>query len=197
MIKKIFSQPKLGSPSVAWCRVLLPDVGPFSTHPLNPRQHYLLQALDVSLHVEFEAELEDKWWHNVTTASDHPKHLEVDKVLGFNQYECESLLRLTSKHSEIFVLELPVWIDSNPVYCHQIFGGVNYVIVLLSSQTVSNWLKFAAQYTKSETKHMQEINYLKGLQFTNCTLYTQVGWIIAGKSTFLYFKCLWNIIIYY
>ena len=50
VVTKMFSQSRLGSPTcVAWCRVQLPDVGSFSSLPLDPRQHYLLQALDVGL----------------------------------------------------------------------------------------------------------------------------------------------------
>ena len=51
--------------------------------------------------------MEDEWWHNIIIASDDPKHPDVDWVFAFYQYECESVLRLTPKHSEFFVLTLP------------------------------------------------------------------------------------------
>ena len=53
VVTEIFSQPTLGALAcVAWCRVLLPDVGSSSSNLFNPGQHNLLQALDVGLHVE-------------------------------------------------------------------------------------------------------------------------------------------------
>ena len=42
---EIIAQPTLGYPAcVAWFSVLLLDIGSSSTHPLDPRQHYLLQT---------------------------------------------------------------------------------------------------------------------------------------------------------
>ena len=32
---------------------------------------------------------ENEWKDNVTIASHHPKHYDVDKVFGFHQYECD------------------------------------------------------------------------------------------------------------
>ena len=50
----------LGKPAhVVGCRVSLLDIGSFISHPLNPGQHYLHQALYVDLHVESEAMWED------------------------------------------------------------------------------------------------------------------------------------------
>ena len=83
---------------------------------------------------------EDDSRHNVTIASDLPKHHDVDWVFGFNPYEYESVLRLTSKHTETFVLELPPWILNNIICSFQISGEMNCVMVLLSSQTMPNWL---------------------------------------------------------
>ena len=40
--------------------------------------HYLLQALDVDLQVESEVIWEDELGYNITIASDHPKHYNVD-----------------------------------------------------------------------------------------------------------------------
>ena len=48
---------------MAWCRVLLPDVGSSSSHPLDPGQHYLFQALDVGHCVESEAMWKNKQRH--------------------------------------------------------------------------------------------------------------------------------------
>ena len=60
MVVEIFSQSSLGSPAcVAWRTVLLPDVGSSSSHPLDPRQYYILLALDVSLHIVSEIMWED------------------------------------------------------------------------------------------------------------------------------------------
>ena len=60
VVTEIFFHPTLGSPAhVVGCRVLLLDIGSFISHPLNPGQHYLHQALYVDLHVESEAMWED------------------------------------------------------------------------------------------------------------------------------------------
>ena len=84
VVTEIFLQSKLDSPAcMAWYKVLLPGVRSSSSHPINPGQHYFLQALDASLHVESEAMWKDERRHNVTIASDHPKHYDVDRVLGF------------------------------------------------------------------------------------------------------------------
>ena len=57
----------------------------------------------MDLHVECEDTQDDEWRHNITIASDHPKHHNVDWVIGFHQYEFETVFRLTTKHSENFV----------------------------------------------------------------------------------------------
>ena len=50
------------------------------------------------------------------------------------------LLSLTLKYSEIFVLDLPVWMPIT-IACHFLISGrVDCVMVLLSSCIVSNWL---------------------------------------------------------
>ena len=52
---EIFPRLRLTSPAcVAWPRDLFLDVGSSSSHPIDPGQYYLLQALYVGLHVEFE-----------------------------------------------------------------------------------------------------------------------------------------------
>ena len=107
---------------------------------LDPSQHYFLQALDEGRRVEFEAMWVDEARYDVTIMNDHLKYLDVNWVFGFHQYEYEPVLRMTPKHSEIFVFELPGWMLSSTVCCFQFSGGVNCVMVLFSSQTVSNWL---------------------------------------------------------
>ena len=72
---------------MVWHRVLLLDVGSSSSHPLNPGQHYFLQALDVDLHVDSEAIWENELRHNVTITFDLPKYHDVDVVFGFHQYQ--------------------------------------------------------------------------------------------------------------
>ena len=42
VVAEIFWRPRLGSTYVSWRWVLLSDVGSSSSHPLNPRQQYLL-----------------------------------------------------------------------------------------------------------------------------------------------------------
>ena len=92
---------------------------------------------------------EDEWIHNVNIANDHLKYHDVDRVFGFRLQKHESVLRLTPKHTEIFVRQA--------VKCHfRISGRMNSVMVLLSSQTVPNWLSFAAQII--------QINILPGKQ---------------------------------
>ena len=51
---------------------------------------------------------------------------------------------LTHKHSEMFLLRFLASMLCHTVYCFQISGGVNCIMVLLSSQIVLNWLWFAA-----------------------------------------------------
>ena len=67
-------------------RVLLPDVGSYSSHTLDPEQQSLLQECGVSLHVEFEAMCEDEWKHNITIASDHSEHSDVNWGFDFHLY---------------------------------------------------------------------------------------------------------------
>ena len=74
--------------SVAWHRYLLPNLGSSSRHPLDPEQHYLLQAIDLGLYFESKAMCEDEWRHNITIASDNLKHDDVDWVFGSHQYQC-------------------------------------------------------------------------------------------------------------
>ena len=88
------------------------DVGFSCSHPLGPGQHYL-QALDIGLHVEFEAMWEDESRYNITIASDYSKHHEVDWVFGFHQYWyilwilCKPMVDLSVYHlflAEIFLI---------------------------------------------------------------------------------------------
>ena len=82
---------------------LLTDIGSFSGYPLDPGQHYLYQVLDIDLRVESETIWDNELRDNVTIASDHPKHHDVDWVFSFYQHQYELVLRLRAKHSEIFV----------------------------------------------------------------------------------------------
>ena len=51
-----------------------------------------------------------------------------------------TILRLTSKHSEIFILELLTWM-SGSTECHfKISGEMNFIMVMLFSQSVLDWL---------------------------------------------------------
>ena len=45
---------------------------------------------------------------NKEPKTNHPKHHDVDWVFGFYQYKYDSVLKLTPKHFEIFVLSLQV-----------------------------------------------------------------------------------------
>ena len=78
-------------------------------------------------------------------------HIFVINMDSFNSFQilC-TVLRLPSKHDEI-VLELPVWMSCSTAYHLQISEGGNCIMVLVSSQTVLNWLLVAAQKTKPET----------------------------------------------
>ena len=123
---------------VTWGRVLLPDVGSSSSLPL-----YFHKELDVLLGFESEAKREDEWKHNACITSDIPKHHDVNWLTGFHQYE--SILRLTHKHAEFFLLELLIWMSNTKAYQFEISGDVNYIMMLLSTKTVPNWLLFVAQ----------------------------------------------------
>ena len=89
---------------LVWCRVLLWGAGTSSSNPLNPDQHYLLQARDVKFCVKSEANWENDWRHNITITCDHLKYCDVDCVFDFHKYE--PVLILISNHYEIFILEL-------------------------------------------------------------------------------------------
>ena len=68
-------------PVQAWHRVLMSDLGSSSSHPIDPKQNWLLQAFDEVLRIKSEAMWQDGWSQNVTIASDHPKHRDVNSVL--------------------------------------------------------------------------------------------------------------------
>ena len=106
VITNIFRQPTLGSPTnVAWRRVLLPDIGS-SSHHLDSEQHYLsrhsIEISMLSLRPYWKMNggitwlVKNEWRYNVTC--DLSKLQDVVWVFGFNQYEYESVLRLTPKH---------------------------------------------------------------------------------------------------
>ena len=139
MVLEIFSLPTLvSSACVACCRVLMPDIGSSSSQPLNPgRNYFLLQALNVGLHVKTEDLWEDEWKHNITISTNHCIHHNLDWVFGFHQYE--SVLTVTPKHSEIFILEPLAWMLSSTACCFQISGEVNCIIIT-AFLTVPNWL---------------------------------------------------------
>ena len=61
MVAEFFSLPTLGFLAfVAWCRVLLPDLGSSIDHPLN-----LGQTLDIGLGVVSKAVWKEEMKHNV------------------------------------------------------------------------------------------------------------------------------------
>ena len=69
VVAGIFLIPNLDSPaSVA---VLLPDVESFISHPIDPGQHYFLQAFRISLHVESKTTWGEVWKHDVTISGDY------------------------------------------------------------------------------------------------------------------------------
>ena len=94
-----------------------------------------------------------------------PKHHNVDWVFGFHQYVYESVLQLTPKHTEILVLELAAWVQSSAACCFQISGGVNCIIVLLSSQTLHS------RQNLKQIRHMCKINNSRWQLFTHRTVY--------------------------
>ena len=96
----------------SWCWVQLPEVSSSRIYLLDPELHYLLQAHDFGLCIEFEAVWQDELRHNVTIALDYSKWLGEDCVFGFHQYRYESVLRLTPKLSEVTVLGLSTWITT-------------------------------------------------------------------------------------
>lgn len=51
-------------------KIMLPDIGSSSSHPLDTRRNYLFQGLDVNICVESETLWEDKWRHNIVITSD-------------------------------------------------------------------------------------------------------------------------------
>ena len=142
MVTEIFSGPKLGSAAcVAWCRVLFPDVRSSSSHPLDPSQYYLLQAIDVGLRVESEAMWEYEWRHKVTITRDHFKHLHVDWVLSFlsiwkwicSQTDTQTLRNLCPVHAR---WSKPVW--SIPYVSRAFFPSLKHNFIAYRSSKVSS-----------------------------------------------------------
>ena len=100
---------------------------------------YLLQTIDVGVHVECENIWEGELRHNITITSDYPKQPNVEWVFDFHQNEYEPVLRLKLKLWNLCIE--PSSMNANSTACcFQISGGVNCIIVLLFSQIVPNWL---------------------------------------------------------
>ena len=66
---------------------LLPDAGFSSSHPLNPGQHCLRQALDVGLRVESEVTWEDNGDITSPSLVTTPNIMMQIGVFVFHQYE--------------------------------------------------------------------------------------------------------------
>ena len=74
-VAEILQESRLGSPACeAWNRVLLLDVGAFSSHPLVPEEHFLVQPLVAYFRIESGVMWKDDWRRNITIVIDHPKH---------------------------------------------------------------------------------------------------------------------------
>ena len=107
-----------------------PDVGSSCSQPLNPEQHYLLQALVIGLCVESEVMWEDKWRHNNIITSDHPKRYDVNWV--FVLIYMNMNLSLDWHPNIVKSLYWNFWCEYQAVQhaISKISGGVNYVIAL-------------------------------------------------------------------
>ena len=143
---------------MVWCRVLFPDLVSSSRHVVDPGQYNLLSALDLSLYVECEMPC---WKMNGNIMSPSlvttPTTMMRTGFLVFINTNM-NLLRLIPKHYKMFVLELPQWMPISTACHFQIYGRVNCIIELIFSQTVPDWLLFAAKWTKPETNKVHGQN---------------------------------------
>ena len=109
MLRVMWSQT-LSPICAALRRGLLQDVEFSSSDPLDPGQHYLLQAIQ-----------ENEWKHNVTIAGGHSKRYNVNKVfivIFLSIWICPQI----DKHSEIFILAQRAWMQRNTACRFKSFG---------------------------------------------------------------------------
>ena len=62
-------------------RVLLPHPGSATRHLIAPEDHHTLQHIQVHFGVDFQADFEDVWWHDVALTWNHTKdHNRIRKL---------------------------------------------------------------------------------------------------------------------
>ena len=120
---------------LAWGgRVLLTDVE-FSAANHSIQAAVPSSGTFVGLRIESETTWENKWRHHVTIAYNLPKHDE-DWEFGFNQYEYESVFRLTPNSQKSSYWLFQVWMQNSSSYHFKISGRLNCAMVLLFWQTM-------------------------------------------------------------
>ena len=69
---------------VARFRVLLPHPGSATGHLIAPGDHHTLQHIQVHFGVDFQADFEDVWWHDVAHTWNHTKDHNSSWKLSFH-----------------------------------------------------------------------------------------------------------------
>ena len=148
VVAEIFWQLTLGSPAyVLFWKVLLPHQGSSSSHSLDTEQHHLFQALDAGLHVEYVGMWEDEQKRKVNIASDPSKVIMWTGCLVFVKKNINISL---DWHSEIWVLAFSTWMLRSTAFTSEISREVNCIRMLISLQTITNWLCFSEEKTRNK-----------------------------------------------
>ena len=63
--------------------MLLPHSGSATGHLIAPGDHYTLQHIQVHFGVDFQADFEDVWWHNVALSWNHTKDHNRNRKVCF------------------------------------------------------------------------------------------------------------------
>ena len=134
--QNFFSQPRLSSPvCVAWCSVLLPYVEYSTSLSLDPKQHYLRQALDVGHLVKSEVMWEDELPHNVN----HRKWLTQSLCYLLGVW----YLSFNWNHFEMWLLNVRINFYSRRTFCPHL--GSLFLCVCVC--VVSSFTTFRQNFT--------------------------------------------------
>ena len=116
--------------------------------------------------VKCDVSWENEWRHNVTIASGHLKHHDVDWMFGFHQNV--SVFTLKPKYCENFLMELPAWMPTLQDAVFKILEGwiPSWCCFPYRQRQTDSSLLHSRQHLK-HTKCIREINNLRWWQFTH------------------------------
>ena len=157
---------------MVWSRVLLVDLVSSSSYNLETRQLYPLKALNLGLFLKPEKSWEDEWRQtsrSLTTTSTNLMYIcrlvfiNMNMNLFSDRYSFWSICFGTSG----------VNADSTAcIFFFKFFSELNPFMVLLSIQTVVDWLTFAELYKKlKQIKRIQVMSNLILWQFIYRAVY--------------------------